>query len=67
MRGDVNCDGTTDIRDAVLLARLVGGDTTVIISDIGMLNANCDGKAGVNAADLTALLRHLAKVKVFED
>lgn len=60
--GDVNCSGVVDIKDAVMMARLVGGDTTVIVSDAGMVNANCDGEDNVNASDLTMLLRYLARL-----
>jgi hypothetical protein len=58
----VNCSGAVDIKDAVMMARYVGGDTTVRISDAGMINANCDGEGNVTPADLTLLLQYLARL-----
>ena len=60
--GDVNCDGVVDVKDAVYLARNVGGDTTAVLSDRGAKNAELDGKAGLKPTDLTTLLRLLARL-----
>ena len=61
-RGDVNCDGIVDVRDAVLLARHVGNDITAVLSDTGTSNADCDGSGKITPADLTFLLRALARL-----
>ena len=60
--GDVNCDGDVDVKDAVLLARNVGGDTAAKLTDDGTQNAELDGKAGIASGDLTTLLRLLARL-----
>jgi hypothetical protein len=65
IKGDVNDDGVVDVRDAVLMARYVGGDTTAFISENGMKQADVDGKKGVSATDLTKLLRVLAHLESF--
>ncbi len=65
LRGDVNEDGIVDVKDAVRLARFVGGDMNAALTTQGEKNADCDGKAGVTPLDLTALLQHLAKLKPF--
>ncbi len=62
VRGDVNDDGVTDIKDAVMLARYVGGDSTAVLTDQGAANAELTGDNVVNPADLTMLLRALAKL-----
>ncbi len=63
--GDINEDGVVDVKDAVMMARVVGGDTTAAneVSDQGMLNANIDGNAGLQPGDLTKLLRVLARLE----
>ncbi len=60
--GDVNDNGTVDVKDAVLLARLVGGDMTAEVSEQGSINADCDGNPGISPTDLTTLLRYLARL-----
>lgn len=58
--GDVNCDGLVKISDVILLNRLLAEDTTVEITEQGMLNAEVDGETGINGEDATAILRILA-------
>ncbi len=62
LRGDVNDDGAVDVKDAVLLARYVGGDTQASVNERGLRNAELDGKAGIGPMDLTTLLRALARL-----
>ncbi len=62
MVGDLNCSGVVDINDAVMMARLVGNDITLQISDTGIRNADCDGDGRPTPADLTKLLRYLARL-----
>lgn len=59
--GDVDCSGEVDVKDAVLLARIVSNDPTADVQEEGKLNAECDNVAGVNANDLKQLLLYLAK------
>ena len=60
--GDVNVDGTVDVKDAVLLSRVIGGDTTASLEETGRRNADCDGEEGISPADLTMLIRYLARL-----
>lgn len=56
-KGDVNADGTVDVKDAVLLAQYVGNDEG---SDIAAANADLNSDGAVNTDDLTALMRFIA-------
>jgi hypothetical protein len=60
MYGDVDCNKSVDVLDAVMLARLVAEDTETGVTDEGKLNADCkkDGKTDMN--DLRQLLKYLA-------
>ncbi|MBE6848198.1 MAG: glycoside hydrolase [Ruminococcus sp.] len=58
--GDVNCDGNVKINDVIMLNRFLAEDRTVTITAQGMLNAECDGTAGVTGDDAVAILRSIA-------
>ncbi|MBQ8922796.1 MAG: leucine-rich repeat protein [Oscillospiraceae bacterium] len=58
--GDVDENGAVDVRDAVLLARMVAEDNTVQYTEQGKKNADLDGDERIRSADLTVLLRMLA-------
>ena len=60
--GDANCDGIVAVDDAVMLCRMVSEDKTVIISDLGMINADCDGVRGVSSDDVTMMLKLIARI-----
>lgn len=60
--GDLNCDGKRDVVDAVLLARLTGGDITLTLKPEGLANADCNSDGSRNPLDLTWLLRVLARL-----
>ena len=60
--GDVNCNGEVDVKDAVMLARLVGGDVNVSVSEKGKRNGDCDGSGKNEVSDLTKLLLALANL-----
>ena len=62
IKGDVDCNGTVDILDAVLLARAASEDTKCGITETGKVNANVDGVAGISTKDLTNLLKYLANI-----
>ena len=62
LAGDVNNNGEVDVKDAVLLARIVGQDVTASLSDQGRINADVDRDGVVSAPDLTMLLRALANL-----
>ncbi len=62
LRGDLSGDCTKDVRDAVLLARMVGGDVTVSALIADAAAADIDGSGKTDAEDLTLLLRQFAKL-----
>ncbi len=67
LRGDVNDDGMVDVKDAVLLARYVGGDVTAYVNERGLTNADCDLNGNIHPSDLTLLLRFLARLTDFPE
>ncbi|MBR5405940.1 MAG: glycoside hydrolase [Oscillospiraceae bacterium] len=58
--GDVDTNGAVQIADAVLLARYLAEDKGLNVTAEGKLNAELDGTEGLNADDLSCLLRMLA-------
>lgn len=65
VRGDINCDGVTDVSDAVMLAKFITGDSSVMPNERGLANADCDGSPGLSTDDITAILKFIAKLIVF--
>ncbi|MBR5362752.1 MAG: RICIN domain-containing protein [Oscillospiraceae bacterium] len=65
--GDVNCSGTVDVSDAVLLARFVAEDAGAELSASGKANAECDGDGELTGNDTIRILQHIAKINLFED
>ena len=61
--GDIDVNGSLDVSDAVLLARLIAEDTTAQVSPIGLTYTDVDKDGFVTSADLTVLLRILAKMR----
>lgn len=62
LRGDVSCDGTVDVKDAVLLARVIGMDEVGEITEEGLANGELDGKTGLSTDDLSILLKAIANL-----
>ena len=60
--GDVNCDNTVDVSDAVLLARFVAEDTAARITDRGRANCDADGNGKVEPEDVIHILKAIAKL-----
>lgn len=59
--GDVDCNGTVEISDIVLLARYIAQDQDIpAISPEGLANANCVQDNNIDADDLTQMARYLA-------
>ena len=58
--GDVNCNGKVQINDVVLLNRYLA--KTAQVSDQGLKNAECDGKAGISQDDSSAIQEFLARL-----
>ena len=62
LRGDVNCDGLRDVRDAVLLSMLIVESPDAVVSQQGKLNADCNGDGRRTMDDTTLLLQFIAKL-----
>ena len=60
--GDVDCNGTVNVADAVMLARFCAEDKEITVSAQGKANAELDGKTGLTAEDTTLLLEYLAGI-----
>ena len=60
VRGDLDENGRADVLDAVLLARLVGDDTGLEISEQARSNADMNGDGACGPDDLNLLMRKLA-------
>jgi len=58
--GDVDIDGDLTLKDAVLLAKVIGAVSGAELSPEGFQNADLDGDGHILAGDLTALLRILS-------
>ena len=58
--GDINNDLAVDVRDAVILSRIIAEDTALTVTDAGLLNADTNGDGLITLSDLTALLTVLA-------
>ena len=59
LRGDVDCDGSVRIADAVLLARYLAEDDVTVTAE-GRINAELNGEEGLTSDDLSCLLQYLA-------
>ncbi len=64
--GDVNCDGTVNVADLVLLSRFVSQDSTLTagtVSAQGKINGNVNlADDGINADDITGISMYLASM-----
>ena len=60
LRGDVDCDGSVKIADAVLLARYLAEDSNVTVTAQGKVNAELNGTDSLTTEDLSCLLQYLA-------
>ena len=62
LSGDMNCDSTVNIADAVLLARFLAEDPAITVSAQGKKNADADQNGTVDSDDRTVLLKRLANI-----
>ena len=62
-QGDLNIDGKVSVSDAILLARITAEDTTVSLPNAGKPKTDVNGDQNINSADVTALLRIVAKCR----
>ncbi len=60
--GDINSDNFVDVKDAVLLSRIVGGDSTLNTVTLNMDCADVTGDGKQTPEDLTLMLRYLARL-----
>lgn len=60
--GDVTCDGTVDVSDAVLLARFLAEDTEAEIIEQGKKNADCNKSGKPDSEDVTMILKAIARL-----
>lgn len=65
--GDANCDGRTDVSDAVLIARFAVADQEAVITDRGKLNADVTGDGNITADDASRILLFIAKKISYEE
>ena len=65
--GDVNCDDSVDVADAVLLARYCVEDRTANISEQGIKNADCNLDSQVTPDDGIKILQYIAKIIPYSD
>ena len=61
VKGDMDCSGSLDVADAVLLARYLVADTEAVVTDQGIANADCNGSGRADEEDITLMLRAIAK------
>lgn len=62
LTGDLNTDAEVNLLDAILLAKMLGQDSAVSVSTIGIGNADINRDGDLTAQDLTNLLRILANI-----
>lgn len=60
--GDISCDGTVDVADAVLLARFVSEDPGVEITETGRQNADINQDGKMDSEDAILILKYIAKL-----
>ena len=61
MLGDVNCDGSVNITDVIMLSRYCADDA-VEISTQGIVNADTDENTQLSVDDVTLILQHIARL-----
>ncbi len=59
--GDVNCDGTVDVADAVLALRFAVADAEAALTDQGVRNADTDRNGKTDEKDAAYILQYLAR------
>ena len=59
-KGDVNCDNSLTVSDGILLARITAEDTTVSVTQQGMMNADMNQSGAPDGEDLVLILQELA-------
>ena len=57
--GDVDVSGIVDVSDAVMLAKYLAGMDDILITDVGLLNADADESGEIKQEDLTLILKYI--------
>ena len=65
--GDVNCDSSVDIADAVLICRFAVADAEAEITDQGKKQADVNHDGTVDAKDSEKLVQYIAKKLTADD
>ncbi|MBQ8923088.1 MAG: glycoside hydrolase family 9 protein [Oscillospiraceae bacterium] len=65
--GDVDCNKSVNILDAVMLARIIAEDTGTGVTEQGKRNADCKKDSKTDSADLSLLLKALAELIPMSD
>ena len=60
--GDVDCSGTVDVADAVLLARLLAEDRDAVVTEQGRANADCVHDGTLAPSDTVRILKYIARL-----
>ncbi len=63
MTGDVDCNGIINIADVVLLNRYLIEDSSIVVTEQGLNNAECDNATGLTTNDASKLMRFLANLE----
>ena len=64
--GDVDCNGSRDVGDAVLLARFLAEDQDAVVTDQGRKNADCNKNGGADTFDVQLILKAIALIITLE-
>ncbi|MBR5722541.1 MAG: hypothetical protein IKX57_02860 [Oscillospiraceae bacterium] len=62
LRGDVTCDNSVDVADAVLLARLLVADSEAKVTEQGYANADMNENGQPDSGDIARILMKIAKM-----
>ncbi len=61
--GDVDCSGTVDVTDSVLLARYCSEDQDAVLTAEGKANADANGDGALTMDDVTEIQQIITKLK----
>lgn len=64
--GDVDCEGSVNVADVILLSRYVSEDKAAEVSEQGLLNADCNRDELVDANDITLIIECAAHLITLE-
>ena len=59
---DINCDGSVDVSDVVLLSRFIVADKGIVVTDAMVTKMDVDGNGKTEPDDATKILRKIARL-----